>query len=1491
MINNFNCILTEEEEEEIYKQIKSYNESQNMLKNLIQKNIPKELELYLINDKWLEKWKKFSCYDYIKFNLDIKNKNRWREIRKMENASQYNIDQVNNKDLILFENYSSNTIITINKDSNFHLVTKECFDILTKNKIDKNEIFKIKFISYNHKIIAFYMDKILVLYINKNNFNFLLFILDNPNIQFFYMDIKESNMNQYLQKMKIDDNTENKQIHFIKEGYEYYINFINKSYNNIKNKRQKFNFLISSLINFEFHLKTLLEINKEENCDIFLINKDWLNNFKSKINYINILNQNKVDLDQIDYNMNDSNNELNNKINENNIIYYLKDNHSGNIYKYYSNYSLIDKDIWYNLIKFFYWDIEIQTKTFFLKNNNIIIQYDENNFEIVEISNYNIYQQLLFCIYDNYNTSKIINEIQNIGIDGYYQKYNINILYTKQSSQDLIDYSNNNQYLGKIINLNEAKNNFNDFTLLIYEQLDTNIKDNLKIGLNKIQINNNFNNINININNNANFNKKITNENIMQPEEMENNDEDELNPETYTILKRAFAVKKYNKNNNFHEKNNNFNNNMPINNKIIDNNIIGNNIIDNNNNFNLKNQNVDNNMKQFNFINNNQNNIINKNDSISDNNNLNNNINLINDNKKISFNMNNDINNNMNNNMNNDLNNNMNNDMNNNMNNDMNNNMNNDMKNNMKNNMNNSMNNNMNNNMNSNMNKNMNNNKINLNNNMNNLNNNIDNNMNNNQNINNNNNQIMNNNVKISNFNMNNNQNKNNINNMNNNFISNLNLNMNNMDNNMNINNNQNYILNMNNNLNINNLNNNMNSNINMNDNLNNNMNSNININQNVDNNMNNFMNNISNNNNNNNNNNRNQNIKNFNLEKSSNPMNLIINKMGQMNLNNNIINIVNENNNEKMNNNIDNNMSINNINNFNLKGMNNMIMNNNINKNMNNFNNMNMIKNINPNNAKIGFMNNNMNNIMNNNQFMNMNNMNNINNISKMPFIDNINKIKNEEMNDNQMNDCFNQNINNNNNMNNNNNFIQNNNNINNNIMNNNNVNMSNNINNINNNNIINNMNMINKNNNMVDNSNNMINNMNSINSNNINMNNMNFINNMNMNNMNNIHNNININLNNQNNMLQINNNQNQNNFIQNMNMNNMNNNIINQQVKQNINIKSIKAVIQCLSNFQEITQFLLNSSQYFITFHTNFPIIASYAKIIDSFQKQINNNEYIDNLKDIIDKSNNLYSSNPKDIFIFMIERIHGELKVPFEPKNIFNKNIIGNKVLLYNNFINNIFIPENTSIISKNCFGIREMKVQCNFCKFINYEYDIIKYIEFSIEEIYSKQVEKAKNFLNYNQNKDFNNLMNELNQKKININDLFDYYINFFQQNNKYSCHNCNKNTNCIFCYRFIILPNILCIILKRESKINIKVDFEEDFDISKFLSSQFNVAKKQYELIGIISYLEENDTYLTMLKNNNDSQWYKYKDDNVSKISFIEASHNNGTPYMLFYQNK
>ena len=119
--------LEEQKLNNLYSQIKSYVDSQKLLKNFIENNVATELELYIINDIWLNQWKKYSCYEDIKFNSSLDN-NKWKEIRQNSNADQYKVGPIDNKTLIQFDNTLLNTNLTFDLNANFHFVTKECYN-------------------------------------------------------------------------------------------------------------------------------------------------------------------------------------------------------------------------------------------------------------------------------------------------------------------------------------------------------------------------------------------------------------------------------------------------------------------------------------------------------------------------------------------------------------------------------------------------------------------------------------------------------------------------------------------------------------------------------------------------------------------------------------------------------------------------------------------------------------------------------------------------------------------------------------------------------------------------------------------------------------------------------------------------------------------------------------------------------------------------------------------------------------------------------------------------------------------------------------------------------------------------------------------------------------------------------------------------------------------------------------------------------------------
>ena len=399
----------------------------------------------------------------------------------------YKVGIINNKTLITFNNNYINTIITINPYSNFHFVTKDSFNAFCRFSQEKDEIIKFSFISYNSKLIYQNNEQIYVISMNEIYLNFLLFILNNPNNNNFYNIIIKKNMQGIMKQIGLD-NMEKNEINDnnVKEIF-------NKSYKDIQLKKEQFFNLIFSLIKFDFQFQMLLATNEIKIKVFYLINKDWLENFKNKLNYIYWIQNNINNLEQIIQNMlnyyikiiteNDNIEIINPNIK---ILNYLKDNTDNKIIKFYDNYSFVNEDIWNNLIRFFNWNIEIKVIVYIFKKN-ILIHYDEYNLEIIEIEENKISWKLLFCLYKNYTNEQIIKEIQYLGIKKYFQKYNINIINNNQSTQKLFD--NCNQCIGEIININVAKKNLYELSPLDNTQLNNR---KLNLGLN---INNNFDNI------------------------------------------------------------------------------------------------------------------------------------------------------------------------------------------------------------------------------------------------------------------------------------------------------------------------------------------------------------------------------------------------------------------------------------------------------------------------------------------------------------------------------------------------------------------------------------------------------------------------------------------------------------------------------------------------------------------------------------------------------------------------------------------------------------------------------------------------------------------------------------------------------------------------------------------------------------------------------------------------------------------------------------
>ena len=335
-------------------------------------------------------------------------------------------------------------------------------------------------------------------------------------------------------------------------------------------------------------------------------------------------------------------------------------------------------------------------------------------------------------------------------------------------------------------------------------------------------------------------------------------------------------------------------------------------------------------------------------------------------------------------------------------------------------------------------------------------------------------------------------------------------------------------------------------------------------------------------------------------------------------------------------------------------------------------------------------------------------------------------------------------------------------------------------------------------------------------------------------------------------------------------------------------INLNSIKVLLQCLSNCEDLTTYIINNNDH-QTYEDIFPITSEYSKIIKNlfYNKNTFNIKAVSitqNFKDLIIK-NNISSLEPKTIYNFILEKIHEENKNPIENQNYQNQMNTGIRSKDFINFKNQKFIPEDTSYISKNFFGIEEIKKTCSNCQNCVFNYEIFKYIEFDIKEVNNSFIEKINNLLKNKMNKSFNRIMNNNKEKRIELMDCFDSYINYIKDQKTFICNKCSyENKESYQKHKIMKLPNVLCIIIKREEDFNFNVSYPETLNIGKYI--EYFVVNKIYNLIGVILYTKQK--YIAKFKSLIDKQWYLYDNDKIVKSDFSNFE-KEAFSYMLFYQ--
>ena len=330
-----------------------------------------------------------------------------------------------------------------------------------------------------------------------------------------------------------------------------------------------------------------------------------------------------------------------------------------------------------------------------------------------------------------------------------------------------------------------------------------------------------------------------------------------------------------------------------------------------------------------------------------------------------------------------------------------------------------------------------------------------------------------------------------------------------------------------------------------------------------------------------------------------------------------------------------------------------------------------------------------------------------------------------------------------------------------------------------------------------------------------------------------------------------------------------------------------NLNSTIQCFAHLKEITEGILNLESLNISEENEKNKLSkTYSIILNNlfFPEKNNNNSkvyLISCLYDIIIKEKQEIKSsnywNSKDLLDILINGLHKELNT----KNKINKPIIND-----NNIFEELnekealckyledFTKNNSSIISKNLYGLLKKKIICQGCKKEKYNFKCYSFLYFNLLEI--------KKFINQD-NKN----------KKLQLKDFFDYYNKpeYLIEEKGLYCQNCkSKNTTTIL-NSIYSSHTILPIIIDRgdDSQLNKdKIEFPDELDISKYI--EYKSSSRNFYLCGVVSNLGFSNNFgkfEAFCKMEQKGQWFNYNDEKVSSCP-IEDVHNKGIQYILFY---
>ena len=348
---------------------------------------------------------------------------------------------------------------------------------------------------------------------------------------------------------------------------------------------------------------------------------------------------------------------------------------------------------------------------------------------------------------------------------------------------------------------------------------------------------------------------------------------------------------------------------------------------------------------------------------------------------------------------------------------------------------------------------------------------------------------------------------------------------------------------------------------------------------------------------------------------------------------------------------------------------------------------------------------------------------------------------------------------------------------------------------------------------------------------------------------------------------------------------INEINNNINSQKKNQELSKRGLigllnigepcylNATLQCFSNCPRFKCNLLKLyKELEINKDSKYQLSFSLAEVLKNLWEILNHKYYSpDNFKNTICELNPILKGKlfkePKDLVLFMIQKMHTELNKP-NPDIKANNNYDSHDFLSeYNSFMS-FYKSKNNSIITEEFHYYINNMTTCSNCNTTIHNVQTNNTLLFPLEEV--------RKFKGYNNN-------------YVTIYDCFEY--NERQtSSDSYYCNDCKNDSIAYSMTKIVLSSKTLIINADRgyEMEYPIEIVFEEYLNIRKFVFMK--ESPYYYELTGVICYSNSNDKgghYIAYCKNCDDCNWYKFDDGTITKCSFSDVCQN-GMHCLLFY---